>query len=167
MYVFLYFTPHLRIFKTTSLNTPPISYRNDFIIPTLLTRSFVKALFDAQNFNKYIELQRSSFISFLTNTKSIDWLATWNRFKNCSTQPKSHTSFKKSIHTTFSSKLMLDELPLLYKLQTTRRPDLYRNNWNCFLCDENKETWEHVWQCSALKPRLLSLLTSTKQAFET
>ena len=62
---------------------------------------------------------------------------------------------------------MLDELPLLHKLQTARRPDLYKDDWNCFLCDEDKETWIHIWQCLALKPRLLSLLSSTKDALET
>src|SRR5205807_2231067 len=77
------------------------------------------------------------------------------------------SSFKKSIHIAFISKLMLDELPLLHKLQTTRHPDLYNASWNCFLCNEDKETWDHLWQCSVLKPRLVSLLTSTKQAFET
>ena len=142
-------------------------HKSDFINPTVSTRSFVKSIFDAQGFNEFINLKRCNTISFLNNTRGIDWPATWNRFKNCSILPKSHTSFKKSIHVAFASKLMLDELPLLSKLQTTRRPDLYDNDWNCFLCNGNKETWDHLWQCSALKPRLLSLLNSTKQAFET
>src|SRR5581483_11800882 len=142
-------------------------FQGDFISPSMPTRSTIKSIFNAQNFNKYLELHRCRFLSFLNNTKSIDWPATWNRFKNCSNLPKSHTSFKKSIHITFASKLMLDDLPLLSKLQTTRRPDLYMDNWNCFLCNDGKETWDHLWQCTVLKPRLLSLLASTKQAFET
>ena len=142
-------------------------YKAAYINPTLPTRSFVKSIFGAQGFNSFINLTRCNFISFLNNTRCIDWPATWNRFKNCSSLPKAHTSFKKSIHVAFASKLMLDELPLLSKLQTTRRPDLYDDNWNCFLCNENKETWDHLWQCPTLQPRLISLLTSTKQAFET
>ena len=62
--------------------------------------------------------------------------------------------------------LLLDELPLLHKLQTTRRPDLYDQSWNCFLCNEDKETWDHIWQCPVLKPRLTSLCSCTKIAFE-
>src|SRR3989449_2231588 len=141
-------------------------HKTEYINPSLLARPLLNTIFEAQCFNKYVNLQRYSFISFLNNNRCIDWLATWSRFKNCSNQPKSHTSFKKSTHIAFASKLMLDELPLLHKLQTTRRPDLYDKDWNCFLCNEDKETWDYLWQCSALKPRLNSLLTCTKQAFE-
>ena len=141
-------------------------YDLQFIKNIEAPRAFVKSIFDAQCFNNFINLQRCNFISFLTDTKSIDWLATWNRFKNCSPQPKSHTSFKKSAHVAFSTKLMLDELPLLHKLQTTRRPDLYDHSWNCFLCNEHKENWDHLWQCPVLKPRLSSLCSCTKLAFE-
>src|SRR5579871_5664860 len=35
--------------------------------------TFVKSVFDAQCFNNFINLQRCNFISFLNNTKSIDW----------------------------------------------------------------------------------------------
>src|SRR5581483_2749512 len=99
-------------------------YKAEFVKPSLPIRSFIKAIFNAKNFNTFTDLYCCNFIFFLNNTRSIDWHATWNRFKNCSNLPKSHTSFKKSIHITFASKLMLDELPLLSKLQTTRRPDL-------------------------------------------
>ena len=143
------------------------NFKNEFIRPPTSPRLFAKYIFEAQCFSKFITLQRCNFISFLNNNRCIDWPATWSRFKNCSNQPKSHTSFKKSIHMAFASKLILDELPFLHKLQTTRWPDLYNDNWNCFLCDEDKETWNHLWHCSFLKPRLSSLLSSTKQAFET
>ena len=110
--------------EVSPLHTPQyeihFKYKAEFIKPSLPTRSFVKTIFDAKNFNTFMDLYRCNFISFLNNTRSIDWYATWNRFKNCSNLSKSHTSFKKSIHITFSSKLMLDELPLLYKLQTSR-----------------------------------------------
>ena len=107
-------------------------------------------------------------VSFLSDAQCINWTATWSRFKNCSPLlPKSHTSFKKSAYKSFTSKLLLDELPLLHKLQTSRRPDLYKADWNCFLCHNEKETWEHLWQCPVLKPRLVSLCDCTKVAFET
>jgi hypothetical protein len=61
----------------------------------------------------------------------------------------------------------MDELPLLYKLQTIRRPDLYKADWNCILCHKDKETWSHLWQCDQLKPMLTGLCLATKTAMET
>src|SRR5581483_4417951 len=96
------------------------NYKSDYLIHFTSTHQFVKTIFNAQCFNRYINLQCCNFIFFLNNTKFIDWVATWNRFKNCSPLPQSYTSFKKSIHMAFSSKFMLNELLFLYKLQTAR-----------------------------------------------
>ena len=60
----------------------------------------------------------------------------------------------------------MDELPLLHRLQTIRRPDLYDPDWNCILCHEAKETWTHLWQCTTLLPILRPLRIATKAAFE-
>jgi hypothetical protein len=61
---------------------------------------------------------------------------------------------------------MLDELPLLSKLQTHRRPDLYNKDWNCALCNTDKETWLHLWHCPILKPLFQQLCFEVKSKME-
>ena len=42
----------------------------------------------------------------------------------------------------------MDELPVIEKLKI-RRPDLYGKELNCIRCNKEKETLEHLWECSA------------------
>ena len=67
---------------------------------------------------------------------------------------------------------MLDELPLVYRLQQ-RRPDLYDDSWTCSSCGLEVKTWPHLWscsefadQCTALKEECyLSLMNNIKEYY--
>lgn len=124
------------------------------------------SLYDAFNFCGLLSLQRWNVISFFHQKQLIDWKATWDLLNFHQNLSRSSTSFKRNRQITFASKLLMDELPLLSVLQTVRRPDIYKDDWNCILCHEDKETWAHLWQCSVLKPRLIELMDATKNAFE-
>jgi hypothetical protein len=77
--------------------------------------------------------------------------------------PKCHTSFKHNANFAWASKLMMEELPLLSTLQI-RRPDLYNEDWNCVLCDTDKETWSHLWTCPVNAPKIRGLCSAAKQS---
>lgn len=64
---------------------------------------------------------------------------------------RTETSFIANRAFILSTKLLLDELPLLATLQK-RKPEVYNPEWNCILCNTGKETWSHLWICSAIAP---------------
>src|SRR6185436_14387415 len=120
-------------------------------------RGFVKSIHSAINFHNLLSLNRWSRINFFNNRSMIDWTATWHLWKFKLDLSSQQTSFKHSALKAFCAKLLMDELPLLHRLQTIWRPDLYDPDWNCILCHEAKETWTHLWQCSTLIPLLRPL----------
>ena len=143
-----------------------VSYNNNCVMVDKPVRGFIKSLHSAFNFHELLSLNRWSRIAFFNNRSMLDWTATWHlwNFKLCDSSLQS--SFKYSARKAFSAKLLMDELPLLHRLQTARRPDLYSPDWNCILCHEDKETWTHLWQCNTLRPILQPLRIATKKAFE-
>src|SRR4051812_2306854 len=56
----------------------------------------------------------------------------------------------------------MDELPLQNKL-VQRNPEVYKKDWKCMLCNQEQESWSHLWQCSHLLPRLTALQQATKK----
>src|ERR1044072_6493507 len=127
-----------------------------------ITRPFFRDLFDALNFNSLLNLSRWSRISFYHQRQLIDWKNTWLLLNTFHINKKGRTSFKKSSYVTFSTKLLMDKLPLLHNLQSKRHPDLYDKDWNCVLCGNDKETWLHLWVCPHIKDDLLHLLEFMK-----
>jgi hypothetical protein len=130
------------------------------------TRSLIKQIFSAYNFFSLLHLGRWKDILTFHQHKTINWNATWSTFNYHVNMSKTATSYAHSSRISFSTKLMLDELPLLAHLQTRRRPDLYQAEWNCILCHNDKETWSHIWSCPVLTPLLKTLLDNTKTSFE-
>src|SRR4051812_13376356 len=59
----------------------------------------------------------------------------------------------------------MEELPLQNKL-VLRNPEVYKKDWKCMLCDQEQESWSHLWRCSHLLPRLTALQQATKKGFE-
>jgi hypothetical protein len=142
------------IFKDKHFKTPPNM------------RGFVKEIFNALNFSHLLSLEKFNRISFFHHQQVIDWDNTWSLLKYHPSQSKTTTSFPKSSNIVFSIKLMLDELPWLTLLQTYRRPDLYKPEWNCILCHEDKENWFHIWKCPHHESTLRFLCNNTKETFE-
>jgi hypothetical protein len=152
---------------TNETNLGLTFHHNDSHIPVNSpVRSFIKEVMNAVNFASLLSLERWQLVLFHHNQNSIDWDVTWCLLKHHNKTDKCSTSFAKSTLISFSSKLLLNELPLLQLLQTKRRPDLYKPDWNCILCHNDKENWSHLWQCPVLIPLLLALKNSTKTATE-
>jgi len=129
------------------------------------TRTAIKNIFDAVNFNGLLQLARWNNIKNLSDNSSIDWVRTWNFFGHHMNAKKTTTSYKHSIQVSFRTKLMMNELPLLNNL-VRRHPDLYKQDWKCALCDQEQETWVHLWRCSHLTPRISALIQETKRGFK-
>jgi hypothetical protein len=139
---------------------------NSIKVTTPNTRHCLKSLFSAFNFSSLLNLDRWKDILTLHQHQSIDWTASWHAYNCHNGESKVSTTYKHSARVVFSTKLMLDELPLLSHLQSYRRPDLYKADWMCILCHNERETWSHLWTCSALRPFITTLIENTKQVFE-
>src|SRR5436305_8119543 len=125
----------------------------------------VKSIFDAINFNTILHLKRWQDIKVLLDRSDINWIATWALFGFHFNERKVTTSFKHSSAISFCTKLLMEELPLLDKL-VKRNPEVYKEEWKCMLCDQEQESWSHIWRCPHLLNRLIALQQATKQGFE-
>ena len=123
----------------------------------------MKDIFDAINFCDLLSLSRWSNIRVLSDQKLIDWPATWSLFSFHTNNKKSSTNFKHSSRIAFNSKMLMGELPLLDKL-VRRRPDLYNSNWKCIMCNQEQETWPHLWRYSHLHTRIRTIVGTTRNA---
>jgi hypothetical protein len=90
-------------------------------IPKPHFRHFIKQLFSAANFAYMLQLNRWADISSFHDQRMINWDASWSAFHYHEDGLKITTSFNHSARVSFSSKLMLNELPLLSTLRT-RKP---------------------------------------------
>src|SRR3990170_454224 len=125
-------------------------------------RAITKDIYDALNFNNLLDLSRwRNDITPFSDASDINWPATWDLFKFHTNHKKCSTSFKHSAKVTFATKLMLNELPLQDNL-VKRRPDIYSSDIMCPLCDQEQESWDHLWTCSVLTPSLVTIRDATK-----
>lgn len=84
-------------------------------------------------------------LNHMVNKINNDWSYTLQTM-NHGVNPNSHyTRYKVSAIRTFSIKAFTGKLPTMDHL-SERRPDLYKNN-TCKVCNQAKETNEHVWEC--------------------
>src|SRR5688572_4517471 len=91
---------------------------------------------------------------------SIDWSATWFCLYSVPNHRTSSTSFGQNNALTLATRLILDKLSLLTKLQTNQL-SLYKEEWNCPLCGNEKQTWDHLWLCPILTNKFAALLDFT------
>src|SRR5256714_13652210 len=116
----------------------------------------VKNIFDAINFNTILHLKRWQDIKVLSDRSDINWIATWALFGSHFSKRKVITSFKHSSAISFCTKLLIEELPLLDKL-VRRNPEVYKEEWKCILCNQEQESWSHIWRCPYLLICLIAL----------
>ena len=128
-------------------------------------RWLVKAIFAASTFNQLISLSRWQHIRDCHFTRQIDWSITSKVF-TLNRLLTSNTSFEHSSRTAFTVKLLMNELPLLANLQTSRRPDLYKAHWKCIFCQADYETWSHLWFCRQHHQTLISLMYLYKNTIQ-
>src|SRR2546421_11844288 len=127
-------------------------------------RKLINGIQQATLFEQFLALARFSPILPIHNLSGINWDCTWFCLSNDVETPSCHTSFAHNSTFSWVSKLLLDELPLLSKLQL-RRPDLYLAEWNCVSCGLAPETCSHFCSCPTILPKLVGLKEATKQAF--
>ena len=132
------------------------TFSNRQIIVERDPRKFVFELQQAQFFEQFISLSRFKHIVPHHEAELLDWECTWFCLHYDLSTSKSDTSFKANNAFILSTKLFLDELPLLAELQR-RKPDIYNPSWNCIACDMEKETWSHLWTCPHTAPKLMVL----------
>ena len=129
------------------------------------SRKFIFKIQQAQFFEQFISLNRfSTDILPLHNTGHIDWQTSWSCLHFDPHVRSNSTSFDQNAAFIFATKLLLNELPLMAYLQL-RKPDLYKEEWNCIFCDQDKQTWQHLWSCSHLKNLLIKLRNDTISTF--
>jgi hypothetical protein len=118
--------------------------------------------FQAQSFASIIQLSRFADLVPLQVSKGINWTATWALLHFAEGDYSSTlTSFECSNICAFNLKLMANELPLLHKLQSVRRPDLYSSDWLCPSYNTAPETWFHLWHCPAYSDIFKTILGDT------
>jgi hypothetical protein len=98
---------------TTETNLGLTFYHNNSHTPVNSpARSFTKDVMNAINFASLLSLERWQLVLFHHNQNSIDWDVTWRLLKHHNKTDKSSTSFAKSTLTSFSTKILLDEITL-------------------------------------------------------
>ena len=123
-------------FKTT------LSWNNLYIEGP--TNTFLKRLFDFQVGASFSLAYATKNLELEEDTPHHNWSRLWKDSKNragirCKTS-------KASKKLAFRIKCLSDEMPVLVSLKR-RRPDLYRTDV-CILCNESKETLDHLIVCS-------------------
>jgi hypothetical protein len=102
-------------------------------------RKFLKDITTTKEIYTFLQQKRN----LKYNTVRIDWLATTAIIND--DEATSSTSFKSSYIKSKKVKLLIEELPTLDFLKSTK-PKVYDNNWTCPFCS-NEETFNHVWTC--------------------
>jgi len=123
---------------------------NDIVID-IATRSFVKKINQSQNLNKWTQQKRieKTFEKQIQSPECYDWKSFW---KNTLTKGAT-TSFKDNNRKGFLLKLIHNELPTMDRLEI-RRPDLYKQDKLCSLCNKEEEIREHLFECKELESRI-------------
>src|SRR5215204_352444 len=139
--------------KFNTVATPCFSYNR--VIIESDSRRFTNSVQQAQFFESFISLNRFSTLAQSHNNNLLNWNATWAclRFSN---ESKLFTSFEQNAVFTLATRLLLDELPVMAKLQL-QKPNVYLQDWNCALCGLDKQTWSHLWVCPVLKQKFAAL----------
>jgi hypothetical protein len=146
-------------FNTKALAT--FKNRTETTIMEVDARGFIRNMQQAMFFEQILTLKRFTHILPLHDSKHINWECTLFCLQYDMLTPSQQTSFAQNCTSTWTTKLFLEELPLLATLQK-RRPDLYQADWNCVSCGLAPETWPHLWNCPTISPKLTGLRDAMK-----
>jgi ribonuclease HI len=124
-------------------------------------RTFIKEYIAAKGFHEWLSNNRNKKYKTLNLSKEISWEATTRIQKNPG--KNNITNYEQSKIKSFLIKNLMEELPTIEKLKI-RHPDLYKT-WNCCLCNEKKETYNHVWLCKNQKELMQKIIKETQEHF--
>ena len=99
-------------------------------------RHFIVKISRNRGFKNWINNRRNQKYRSL----EIDWQSTFKALND--DEPSAETSFFASNRKVSKLKFLIEELPTLEHMKL-RRPDLYKD-WNCVMCHNDKENFNHV-----------------------
>jgi len=89
----------------------------------------------------------------------VDWCSSFAALND--DELSTNTSFKVSHIKIRRIKYLTEELPTVEHVKK-RRPDLYKH-WNCPMCHDEIETFEHVWKCKNHKAIIDSIIFNNQK----
>src|SRR5581483_11293109 len=166
-------------------NYPNLSISNDFRTQQTMVkwsnvliekphREFMKQLYQAKYFNRFMSLNRNARIMSLTVNDTIDWKLSFFFFNYNGN--KLSTDFDSSGLKVFKLKCLTNTLPTLTVLKT-RYPFIYNNyDWSCpynvetidygniksYKRCKKEEDFTHLWTCSHVKPIVSKIIEDFK-----
>ena len=137
-------------------------------------REFIKQVYQARYFNRFMSLNRNSTIMSLTINGAIDWKLSHFYFNF--NGDKLSTNFESSGLKLFKIKCLTGTLPTLTVLKI-RYPFLYNNyEWSCpnnvktveygnintYKRCKKDEDFTHLWTCSHVQPKVTKIIEDFK-----
>ena len=120
-------------------------YNNDI---DMNPRPFIKKMNNIYIQKEFDNLNRNNEFQNETIDKNISFRIIKEKYRKKGITMSKFRNFKDHNLKAFNVKKLMDELPVIEKLKI-RRPDLYEKELNCVRCNKEKETLEHLWECSA------------------
>ena len=112
------------------------------------SRPFIKKMNNIYIQKEFDNLNRNNEFQNETIDKNISFRIIKEKYRKKGITMSKFRNFKDHNLKAFNVKKLMDELPVIEKLKI-RRPDLYGKELNCVRCNKEKETLEHLWECSA------------------
>src|SRR5881227_3942258 len=92
---------------------------------------------------------------------NVDWFFSFDYFNQ--NEPSYVTSMKASYTKSCKIKNLLENLPVMAKLQAFR-PHVYDNSWShCIKCKQQQESFQHIWIYPITLDILHQIIQSAKQ----
>ncbi|CAH1765641.1 9853_t:CDS:2, partial [Entrophospora sp. SA101] len=127
---------------------------NNIIVEKHL-RHFITDLSRNHGFVQFINLYRNNKYREV----DVDWCSSFAALND--DEVSINTSFKASLIKIRRIKYLTKELPTVEHVKK-RCPDLYKH-WNCPMCHDEIETFEHVWKCKSHKNIIDSIIFNNKK----
>ncbi|CAB4398355.1 unnamed protein product [Rhizophagus irregularis] len=105
----------------------------------------IKQIFEADNLNQFLNLNRNNLI----NNRHFFTLVDWKTSYRLNKKSQYITSKGDEVFQQLAIKIKANELPTLDNLHK-RSPGLYPPNLQCQFCKNCNETLNHLWTCSQL-----------------
>ncbi|CAB5372051.1 unnamed protein product [Rhizophagus irregularis] len=105
----------------------------------------IKQIFEADNLNQFLNLNRNNLI----NNRHFFTLVDWKTSYRLNKKSQYITSKGDEVFQQLAFKIKANELPTLDNLHK-RSPRLYPSNLQCQFCKNCNETLHHLWTCSQL-----------------
>ena len=147
----------LPLFKLNSTHIRSIQYIsrwNNILIENHL-RHFITSISKVKGFESFYNLQRNN----IYRIEEVDWDATFYALND--DEATSLTSLEFSAKKAMKVKFPLGELSPIYQLRK-RCFDLY-GDWKCSDCGNEKENFDHIWQCLTHRKYMAHIVLNAKK----